>query len=43
MPRNFVETFKNQAYLSYIHTPSLTDNFRNSRKKGKKEKKTYLK
>ena len=36
-PKRFVETFKN--YASYIHTFSLTDNFRNSRKKGKKEKK----
>ena len=35
--KRFVETFKN--YASYIHTFSLTDNFRNSRKKGKKRKK----
>ena len=33
----FVETFKN--YVLNIHTFSLTDNFQNSRKKGKKEKK----
>ena len=32
--KRFVETFKN--YASYIHTFSLTDNFQNSRKKGKK-------
>ena len=39
-PKRFVETFKN--YASYIHTFSLTDNFRNSRKKGKKEKNLVL-
>ena len=39
-PKRFVETFKNHA--SYIHTFSLTDNFRNSRKKGKKEKNLVL-
>ena len=38
---NFTETFKN--YALYIHTFSLTNNFQNSRKKGKKKKKTYLK
>ena len=32
--KRFVETFKNDA--SYIHTFSLTENFENSRKKGKK-------
>ena len=36
--KRFVETFKNLA--SYFHTSSLTDNFQNLRKKGKKEKKT---
>ena len=35
--RDLVETFKN--YASYIRTFSLTDNFKNSRKKEKKEKK----
>ena len=34
----FLETFKN--YVSHIHTFSLTDNFQNARKNGKKEKKT---
>ena len=40
MLKNFkrsVETFKN--YASYIHTVSLTNNFQNLIKKGKKEKK----
>ena len=36
--KRFVETFKNNA--SCIHTFSLTDNFQNSRKKGKRRKKT---
>ena len=39
--RDFVETFKD--YASHIYTFTLTDNFQNSKKKGKKEKKTYLK
>ena len=34
--KRFVETFK--KYASYIHTFSFTDNFQNSRKKGKKDK-----
>ena len=34
---DFVEICKN--YASYIHTFSLTDNFQNSRKKGKKREK----
>ena len=33
--KRFVETFKN--YTSYIHTFSLTENFRNSRKKKRKK------
>ena len=39
-PRDFAETFKNQT-CAHIFTLifSLTDNFQNSRKKGKKEKK----
>ena len=41
MPRDFVEIFKN--YALYIHTFILANNFQNSRKKGKKEIKTYLK
>ena len=36
--KRFVETFKNNA--SFIHTFSLTENFQNSRKKGKRRKKT---
>ena len=39
-PREFAKTFKN--YASYIHTFRLTDNFQNSRKKGKKRKKLTL-
>ena len=35
--KRFVETFNN--YVSYIHTFSLTNNLRNSRKKGKKREK----
>ena len=35
--KRFVQTFKN--YASYIHTFSLTDNFQNPRKKGKKREK----
>ena len=35
--KRFVETFNN--YVSYAHTFSLTNNFRNSRKKGKKREK----
>ena len=38
--KRFVETFKN--YASYIHTFSLTDNFHNSRKKGKKRGKNLI-
>ena len=34
MPRDLVATFKN--YASYNHAFSLTDNFQNSREKGKK-------
>ena len=39
-PRVYQETFKN--YASYIHTLSLTDNFQNLRKKGKKRDKNLL-
>ena len=35
--KRFVETFNN--YVSYAHTFRLTNNFRNSRKKGKKREK----
>ena len=43
MPRDFVETFKNQTYASFIHTFNLPDNFQTRERKGKKREKTYLK
>ena len=38
--KRIVETFQN--YASNIHTFSFTDNFQNSRKKGKKRKHLVL-